>query len=352
MCIVTIERQVNMNTKLYRVDPDNIDESIIKKAANVIKNGGVVAFPTETVYGLGGDATNEEAATRIYAAKGRPSDNPLIIHVASPTDAEKYAYTNELYYKLCDSFSPGPLTVILPKKTIVPNTTSGGLDTVAVRIPDNKIALELIKESNCAIAAPSANSSGKPSPTKAKHVLDDLNGKIPMIIDGGECRIGVESTVIKIDDGKCTILRPGGVTKAQLLGVCPCVEFDKGLLEKPSEDFKPLAPGMKYKHYSPTAEVYMVKGDENSVCKFMRKQLGENERIGIICYDDMCISGKYVKYISKDSTMQAHVLFDILRYFDTTDAERIYTVIPNDGELGLAVLNRLTKAAGFKTISV
>lgn len=341
-----------MNTEVYRVDPEKIDENIINKAADIIKNGGVVAFPTETVYGLGGDATNEEAAERIYSAKGRPSDNPLIIHVSSPHDAEKYAYTNELYYKLCEAFSPGPLTVILPKKETIPHATSGGLDTVAVRIPDNKIALALIKAAGRAIAAPSANSSGKPSPTRAEHVLDDLNGKIPMIIDGGECRVGVESTVIKLDGNKCTVLRPGGVTKAQLLRVCSCVELDKGLFEKPTEDFKPLAPGMKYKHYSPSAEVYMVKGNEKNVCDFMRKQLCENERIGIICYDDMEITGKYVKYIPKDSAMQAHELFDILRYFDKTDAEKIYTVIPDGNELGLAVLNRLTKAAGFKTVSV
>ncbi len=336
-----------METKILEPNEQNI-----LLAADIIKKGGLVAFPTETVYGLGADATNENAASAIYKAKGRPSDNPLIIHISKPEQAEKYAVTNKYYYKLTECFSPGPLTIILPKRSIIPYATSGGLDTVAVRIPDNNTALALIDAAQTAIAAPSANSSGKPSPTRAIHVYDDLNGKISLILDGGECRIGVESTVIKLDGSSCTILRPGGVTAEQLQTVCTSVTYDKGLLNAVKEDFKPLAPGMKYKHYAPSAEVYMVKGDYASVCKFMQNKVNELGNVGIICYDEGDVVGDYVRTFSTSGERQAHELFDILRYFDKTEVQVIYTVIPDNTQIGCAVLNRLCKAAGFKTIDL
>ncbi len=341
-----------MITKYRTLNPDSPDISVIQSAADTVRQGGLVVFPTETVYGLGADATDAKAASKIYAAKGRPSDNPLIIHIAKPEDAEKYAYTNEIFYKLTKLFSPGPLTVILKKKDIIPPATSGGLDTVAVRIPDNAIALSLIEHSGVAIAAPSANISGKPSPTKAEHVKDDLDGKVDMILDGGSCRIGVESTVISLSDGKITLLRPGGITVEQLSSLGYEVVLDKGLVSEPDRDFKPLAPGMKYKHYSPKAEVYLLKGDEKSVISFMLDRLMSADNNGAICYKDFGISSKNVKYISRNTDEAASELFDILRYFDKTDVKTVYSVIPDSDGVGLAVNNRLMKAAGFKIIEL
>ncbi len=341
---------ITLNTEIYKLDPDSPDPDIIKKASEIIRSGGLVVFPTETVYGLGADATVPDAAKKIYEAKGRPSDNPLIIHVSKPEDAEKYAYTNEIYYKLTERFSPGPLTVILKKKETVPDETSGGLDTVAVRIPDNKTALSLIDASDTAIAAPSANISGKPSPTKVEHVTDDLYGKVDMILDGGDCRVGVESTVITVFDGTVKVLRPGGITVEQL-GECGYpVELDGGLLKRPEADFKPLAPGMKYKHYSPDAEVYLLDGKKEDVISFILDKLTVENNVGAICYEEFGIKGDNVVYISKDPTVAASQLFGILRHFDKTDIKTVYSVIPDANGIGLAVNNRLLKAAGFKVI--
>ncbi len=341
-----------MKTKFYTLDPRSPDKSIITEASQIINRGGLVVFPTETVYGLGADATVSAAASKIYSAKGRPCDNPLIIHIAKPEDAEKYAFTNHIYYELTKKFSPGPLTVILKKKEMIPFATSGGLDTVAVRIPNNEIALALIKESGTAIAAPSANISGKPSPTKAEHVRDDLDGKVDMIIDGGKCAVGVESTVISVVDGNITLLRPGGITVEQFSELGYKVTLDKGLLSKPEDDFKPLAPGMKYKHYSPNAEVYLLKGNENDIVSFILDKLSSDKFSGAICYEDLSISGDNVKYISRDPKKAAAELFDILRYFDKTNTKVVYSVIPESSGIGLAVNNRLLKAAGFKIIQL
>ena len=209
-----------MNTELFKIEQASSADALIKRSAQIIKKGGLVAFPTETVYGLGADATDKDAAKKIYAAKGRPSDNPLIIHIARPEDAEGYAYTSELYYKLAEAFMPGPLTVILPKKDTIPNEVTGGLDSVAVRCPSHEIARMLIAEAGVPIAAPSANISGSPSPTRADHVYKDMNGKIDAIIDGGECEIGLESTIVKLDGGKAILLRPGAITADALGCVC------------------------------------------------------------------------------------------------------------------------------------
>lgn len=322
-----------------------------EKAAGIIRSGGLVAFPTETVYGLGGSALDPLAAEKIYRAKGRPSDNPLIVHLTQASQAEKYAYTCELYYRLTDAFSPGPLTVILPKKDTIPTQVTGGLDTVALRIPSHPVARALISACGVPIAAPSANLSGHPSPTSAKHVKDDLDGRIDLIIDGGDCDIGVESTVVKLSDGKITILRPGAITE-EMLGTIAPTGRDGTLFEKPAGDFRPQAPGMKYRHYAPKAPVYLVRGSEEAVAEYMEKKLAENPNAGIICRyaDESRLSGKNVLYLSKEPEGQARELFSVLRAFDKTDADVIYSVVPPRSGEGLAVLNRLTKASGFKAV--
>ena len=240
-----------MQTKIFTAELLERDKNALAEAADIIRRGGLVAFPTETVYGLGADATDAEAAKKIYAAKGRPSDNPLIIHVSEPKDAELYARTCELYYALADAFMPGPLTVIMPKRDTIPDGVTGGLDSVAVRCPSHAVARELIALSGCAIAAPSANISGSPSPTSAAHVISDLNGIIDAIIDGGECDIGLESTIVKIDGDKLVLLRPGAITVDALRCVCDRVEIAPAVTAALAENERPLSPGMKYRHYAP-----------------------------------------------------------------------------------------------------
>jgi len=320
----------------------------MEKAARIIRSGGLVAFPTETVYGLGGDATDAGSAAKIYAAKGRPSDNPLIIHIAKAEDAEKYAVTSELYYRLTDAFCPGPLTVILPKKDTVPYEVTGRLDTVAVRIPSHPVAHAFIEACGVAIAAPSANISGSPSPTTAEHVKADLDGRIDAVIDGGECDIGLESTIVKIKDGAAVILRPGAVTEEMLDAVVP-VGRDESLFDKPDENRRPEAPGMKYRHYAPSVPVTMLKGPHGDVVSYINERLCGDGRTGVICLssDKDKISGKNVFYLPDDQAGQANALFSLLRGFDKTDAPHIYTVTPTRTGIGFAVYNRLTKASGF-----
>ena len=343
-----------MKTVIERISKTDADERIIQKAAEIIRSGGLVAFPTETVYGLGADALASDAALKIYEAKGRPSNNPLIIHVADAEDAEKYAYTNELYYKLTEAFSPGPLTVIMPKKDIIPDTVTGGLDTVAVRIPSNETARALIKCANTAIAAPSANTSGKPSPTEASHVIEDLDGKVDMIIDGGECEIGLESTVVKINGDELVLLRPGAVDEEMLRCICPKLTVSDAILNKLEEGQKAESPGMMYKHYAPEAPVYLVDGSENDIIAFFKEKLAEDPLTGILCYSEHKdeIKGKNVKYLEHSHTSQAHVLFGYLRGFNNSGASTVYSVIPDSDGVGLAVLNRLIRAAGFNVIKV
>lgn len=323
-------------------------ESDIKTASEIILHGGLVAFPTETVYGLGGDATDPGSAKKIYAAKGRPSDNPLIIHISKAEDAEKYAYTNGLYYKLTSAFCPGPLTIILPKKDIVPYEVTGGLDTVAVRIPSHPVARAFIEACGVAVAAPSANRSGSPSPTAAEHVKADLDGKIDAVIDGGQCGIGLESTIVKLTDGAAVILRPGAVTEEMLSSVVP-VRRDKALYVKPDDRIRPEAPGMKYRHYAPDVPVTLLKGPREDVRGYMINKLKEDESTGIICLqsDKKRIKGRNVRYIPDDAEGQANSLFSLLRGFGKTDAKHIYSINPSRTGIGLAVCNRLTKAAGF-----
>lgn len=320
-------------------------------AAELIKSGRVVGVPTETVYGLGADALNSEAVRAVFAAKGRPADNPLIVHISDIEDAKKLAHNIPgLFYRLAEKFWPGPLTMIVPKNDIIPAETSGGLDTVGLRMPVHPVMRKLISMSG-PIAAPSANISGYPSPTTAMHVMHDMNGKIPAVLDGGACDFGVESTVICFDDENTVrVLRPGSVTREMLEEVADCVIIDDAILGDIQEGQKVLSPGMKYKHYSPAADVKIVDGDIESFCRFA----AENNQGGNYClipdyeekYDIAC---RYRTY-GADSHEQAHNLFAMLRELDELGARKIFVRPPSkDGE-GLAVYNRLLRAAGFEVI--
>ena len=255
-----------METKLVKVDTENPEKSVLTEAAEILKNGGLVAFPTETVYGLGANGLDEKACKRIYEAKGRPSDNPLILTIGDLDGLYKIVgKVTENAKKIIDAFWPGPITLVLPKADCVPETVTGGLDTVAVRYPSNKIARELIKIAGIPVAAPSANSSGKPSPTRASHVEFDLNGKIEMIIDGGAADWGLESTILDVSEDKPVLLRPGAVTQDMIEDVVGEIDVDPAVYSKPDGNIVPKAPGMKYKHYSPSAKVILVSGSMENV---------------------------------------------------------------------------------------
>lgn len=337
-----------MNTQIFKTDPNNIDLCSIKQCADIIKSGGLVAFPTETVYGLGADATSKAASTKIYAAKGRPSDNPLIIHISSPNDAERYAYTSSLYYKLAKAFMPGPLTVILPKKDTVPDEVTGGLDSVALRCPSHEVARALIAASGVPIAAPSANTSGSPSPTSAQHVVNDMNGKIDAVIDGGECEIGLESTIVKLDQDKAILLRPGAVTIDALECVCERVELSSAITQALAENERPLSPGMKYRHYAPTSPLVLLDGNYKNVAQFLYNA-AKYENCVILCYSeelDMLWGAKLIDVGARnDMQTQAKRLFSALRQADTMGADIIYAHLPTLDGLGLALYNRMIRAA-------
>lgn len=349
-----------MLTKIISVDPLHLDlsENDIKNAAEIIIDGGLVAFPTETVYGLGGDGTNPEASRKIYAAKGRPSDNPLIIHIAHPADAEKYTYTNATYYKLADRFMPGPLTVVMKAKDSVPLETRGGLDTVAVRCPSHPVARRLIELSGRPIAAPSANLSGSPSPTSAHHVIDDMQGRIDMIIDGGDCEIGLESTIVKIeDDGSMTLLRPGRVTLSELACIAP-VSLADAVTDRLRDGEVALSPGMKYRHYAPESPLVLLDGDLARVTEYI---VSDNKsKIAILCYtDDKDVVAErlpnadiYILGARDDINEQARQLFAILRDADKHSYEIIYAPLPTRDGVGLALYNRMIRAAAHTVINL
>ena len=348
-----------MNTKVFKIDPDNLYlfENEIKIAADFIKRGELVVMPTETVYGLGGDATNPSAAEKIYKAKGRPSDNPLIIHIFEPCDAERFTYTNETYYKLAERFMPGPLTVVLPAKETVPMKTRGGLDTVAVRCPENPIARRLIK-AGVPIAAPSANLSGSPSPTTAKHVIDDMMGRVAAIIDGGECDFGLESTIVKIEsDGTLVLLRPGKITLEELsliadTAVAPAV------IDTLAEGEVAISPGMKYRHYAPKSPVILLDGKIENCAAYILRQNEEN--VAVLCYsDDVAFMKEQVKCatcfefgVRSDFNTQAHLLFAILRETDKYEFTKIYAPLPEKSGVGLALYNRMIRAAAHRIVKV
>lgn len=337
-----------MKTKLFKISPADVSEQELDVAAELLRAGGLVAFPTETVYGLGANATDAEAAKKIYAAKGRPSDNPLIIHVASPEDAEEYAHTNELYYRLARAFMPGPLTVILPKKDIIPTGVTGGLDTVAVRCPSHPVASALIRKCGFPLAAPSANLSGSPSPTCAEHVVSDLFGSIDGIIDGGSCDIGLESTIVKADADGLTLLRPGAVTADALRCVCENVRIAPAVTEMLAENERPLSPGMKYKHYAPSVPLVLLEGERDLVMRFL--QNAQNAvKCTVLCYHEELDELRCERLIDigaeNDLSTQAQRLFAALRHADELDCDVIYAHLPPRDGIGLALYNRLIRAA-------
>ena len=346
-----------MKTIISKIDVDNIDENEIKKQALLLKEGKTVIFPTETVYGLGANALDEEAVKKIYEAKGRPSDNPLIVHIYNKEDINKLADNiSEKAIKVMDAFWPGPITIVLNKKDIVPKTTSGGLNTVAIRMPAHKIAQALIKESGIPIAAPSANISGRPSPTKGAHVKDEMQGRVSGIILGDDCNYGLESTVLDMTEDTPMILRPGSITKEDLENLIGEVLLDPSL-EKKEDNKKAKAPGMKYTHYSPNAEVYIVSGDKENVVNEINKKIKENTsnnlKTGVMCleenkykYDGFCISlGKTLDEVGSN-------LFGTLIEMDNNNIDIIYSEeFPNEG-VGRAIMNRLLKSAGYKIINV
>jgi L-threonylcarbamoyladenylate synthase len=326
-------------------------------AAEIIKNGGLVVFPTETVYGLGADATSSVAASKIYAAKGRPSDNPLIIHVANPSDAGLYTYTNETYDLLAKNFMPGPLTVVLPTRSNIPKETRAGLSTVAVRCPSHPVARKLIELCGVPLAAPSANLSGSPSPTKASHVIDDMSGRVDMIIDGGDSEFGLESTIVKIDDDGVTLLRPGKITVDDLKAVVGDIKIANAVTEKLKDGERVLSPGMKYRHYAPHAPVYLLDSGFEDMLLYLAKKSSE-KKIAVLCYTDdiealksalpnICI---YEFGEREDELSQAHLLFDILRDADKGDFDEIYAPLPRTEGVGLALYNRMIRAAAYNII--
>ena len=337
-----------MTTKIIRTDGIHIDNDALLLSANTLREGGLVVFPTETVYGLGGNGTNVEAAQKIYAAKGRPSDNPLILHVAFPEEAEAYAETNDTYYKLAKAFMPGPLTVILPKRDTVPLSVTGGLDTVAIRCPSHPLAHTLIKAAGIPIAAPSANLSGKPSPTCARHVIEDLDGRVDVIIDGGDCDIGLESTIIRLDGDNAVLLRPGAVTADALLCVCASVTVAPSVLEELGKNERPLSPGMKYRHYAPEVPLVLLEGSDENVIAFLKEEQ-KSRNCAILCYsEEVDILGAANTIDigrSDDPETQARKLFTALRDADKLGVDIIYAHLPSKDGIGLALYNRMIRAA-------
>ena len=346
-----------MNTKVWKVDKyvDNLENNPqVVDAANFLRDNEVVALPTETVYGLGGNAKSDVAVEKIFAAKGRPSDNPLIIHIAEKRQLNSFvAEIPEKAEKLIEAFWPGPLTIIFKKKDgVLSETATAGLATVAVRMPDHPVALALLKSCGLPIAAPSANSSGKPSPTNADHVLDDLNGKIAGVIDGGATGIGVESTVVDCTEAIPVILRPGGVTKEQLESVVGEVHVDAALTD---EGARPKAPGMKYRHYAPNAPLYMVSGTTTFLQHLVEEKRHEGLRVGVLTTEENAgvFEAEVVLACGKRAELEtvATALYDTLRRFNQEKVDVIYSeVFPNTG-VGYAIMNRLQKAAGNKLIT-
>lgn len=337
-----------METKLIKVN-DEKDYPSLFCAAKALKEGELVAFPTETVYGLGANALDDNAVAKIYKAKGRPQDNPLIVHIHSMSQLTLVSdEINENAKKVMEKFWPGPLTVIVKKGKNVPNCVTAGLSSVAVRMPKNETALQLLKLSDVPVAAPSANTSGKPSPTKASHVLDDMNGKIPFIIDGGDAEVGLESTVLDTTEKIPKILRPGGITKAQLEEILGKVVYDTALSD---ENAVPKSPGMKYKHYAPKASLYVLcgAGAYKKAEELSLKSMKDGKKTGVI--SNKSISADFVISCGDTPFKYAAHLFDALRKMDDLGAEVIYAVMPFDGDgIETAIKNRIFKAAAGRVI--
>jgi len=347
-------------TRIIRVDPMNPETKAIRVAARIIKKGGTVAFPTETVYGLGADALNPEAVLEIFKAKERPPDNPIIVHISSMGDVKRLA--SDIHGKvteLTQRFWPGPLTIVLKASEAVPRVTTGGLDTVAIRMPSHKVALALISESGVPIAAPSANLAGKPSPTKVDHVIEDLAGRVNLILDGGPTNVGLESTVIDMTTDPPVILRPGGTTSEDLRKVLGNIRLHPSVLARREIEIeRALSPGMKYRHYAPKAEVILVEGEPDSIARKVKEIADEfarkGKRVGILTFDEsMSAYGQcVVKSLGSrgDLKTAARNVFSLLREFDGDGVDVIVSEGVSEKGLGLAVMNRLRKASGYRII--
>lgn len=347
-----------METKIAITNEENIKQCI-KEAAEVIKNGGVVAFPTETVYGLGANALKEECVKKIFVAKGRPQDNPLIVHVASKNIDEYVKNIPDVANELIDKFWPGPLTLILEKRNIIPMETSANLDTIGIRMPSNKIAMELIKESGVPIAAPSANISGRPSPTNIERCVEDLKGRVDYILGGEISEVGLESTIVDCTVYPPMVLRPGGITLEMLREVDENIEIDKGLLNN-SKEFKPKAPGMKYRHYAPNAKLKIIRGNNKKtiekINEMVQNYIDEEKSVGILTTKEN--SSKYpngkVVILGEENNLEeiASNLFNALREFNDLGVDIILAEAFNEEGIGVAIMNRLNKAAGYDIIDV
>ena len=348
-----------MRAEVVAMTGENLDMDAIKKAGDILKAGGLVAFPTETVYGLGGNALDPQASMKIYAAKGRPSDNPLIVHIAELEQLEKI--TTEIPEGariLAEKYWPGPLTMILPKADIVPRETTGGLDSVAVRFPSDRIAQELIKAGGGFVAAPSANTSGRPSPTMAEHVEEDLGDAIDMIIDGGQVGIGLESTIVDFTEDVPVVLRPGYISLEMLQETLGDVRMDKGLLITDSS-VHPKAPGMKYRHYAPKADLSIIEGNEEDVVACINhltdEAVAKGLKVGVIATDETKARYVHADVLSIGSREEeetiAHHLYEVLRDFDDDRVDVIYSEAFYTPKMGQAIMNRLLKAAGHKIIN-
>lgn len=338
-----------MNTQIFQSDaPDTI-----ARAAEIIKNGGLLGIPTETVYGLGANGLNPEAVLKIFEAKGRPQDNPLILHVSGPEQVENFCHdVPEAAWRLMERFWPGPLTLILPARDLVPRRTTAGLDTVGIRCPDCALTRDIIRAAGVPIAAPSANTSGKPSPTTVQHVLHDMDGKIDAIVDGGPCTVGVESTIVDLTGEKPRLLRPGGVTPEQLRAVLGDLEIDHAVVGEIAQDAVVRAPGMKYTHYTPQADVIIVTGSAQGAARYILRHLGPQDRV--LCFQEelpLYPKGTAESYGREaEPETLARGLFAALRDLDRSDIRTIYARCPEARGAGFAVANRLKKAAGFRTV--
>ena len=345
-----------VKTERILVDREHIDGKVMERAGQILRQGGLVAFPTETVYGLGGNALDPEASRKIYEAKGRPSDNPLIAHIGNLSQLPLLAREiPETARKLIDRFWPGPLTLIFEKTEAVPYATTGGLDTVAVRFPSDPVAKAFIEAAGVPVAAPSANTSGRPSPTTAEHVKEDLDGRIDMILDGGPVSIGLESTIVDVTGPTPMILRPGYITLEMLRETVGEAGVDPAVLKKPSGDLRPKAPGMKYRHYAPKGQLIIFKGSRENVKKAILERgkalLAQGKRVGVICCeeDETEFSALGAVSIGKreDEEAIAHNLYYILRRFDEEGTEVIFSESFDGSGLFAAIMNRLVKAAGY-----
>ncbi len=345
-----------METEIVSVkdvqDPASV--AILSRAGELLREGRLVVFPTETVYGLGACALDATAAERIYRAKGRPSDNPLIVHVAEPCEADRFAVTSPLFYRLARHFMPGPLTVIMPVRENVPKTVTAGLSTVAIRCPAHPVAHALLTAAGIPVAAPSANLSGSPSPTDAPHVCDDMCGRVDMIIDGGDCEYGLESTIVKIEDeNTLLLLRPGAVTAEDLRALGVEVKIAPAVLEALREGETVLSPGLKYRHYAPKAPLFLLTGDEQARHEFLTSQTG---RVAYLGYEEELDAlgslsiALYSLGAERDVAEQARRLFRLLRDVDKENYDRIYAPTPVTSGVGMALYNRMIRAAAHQKI--